>query len=864
MIKNKIKILMLASDLQGVGSFRSIWPAQAIEKCFGDEIEVEINHQPNIENIAYFQQFDIIHFHRHIGPYEKSAELFAKIKESGTILIMDIDDFWEPPTTHPLYELVKKENLSEKIIGNLKLADYVTTTTSIFADYIKEYNPNVCVIPNALNVGHKMWISEVVENKSDKCRISFIGGSCYDNQTEILTENGFKLFNDLNKDERVACLNPNTGELEYNKPLGYIKEKYSGKLQCGKNKFLDYAVTPNHKMYVSISEKINEKKLNFSLNSSEDVFGKNLNFKRDAVWNGVERSEIIIPKRIYEELNFDEINNSINSEEYNSDILCMNLGKTGYITKSETLEKTRVNLSKSKNGKYYFRNIPKINKYESDTVLNMDLWLKFFGFWIAEGWVSKTPGLYQIGIGQFKNNGYLEEIFNTLKSLGYNPTYTKCRTQVRVFDRQLWEYLSQFGKSYEKFIPKDILNLSSRQLNIFLEWYLNGDGNHETGGIRFDKTLTKEGKVRGLTPYSCSRKRAYTVSKKLADNIQEICLKIGVSSTITNRGLRNSKMKDGRLVNAKHDAYIISVGSSGVRNKNTPLLRSDNQFESDYNDYVYCVNVPNNIIFVRRNGKTMWCGNSHLHDLELMSSGFQQLWSNNELKDKFQIIMCGFDTRGTITEIRPNGERTTRQIQPHETVWRKFEEIFTGNFKERASDENYYKWLDKIVKPKSTDYQEEQYTKNYVRRWTLPLTQYGKHYDYCDVCLAPLIDTFTEQIKHPKPDGSFSIQEVKRRHIFNEVKSELKIIEAGMKKKVLIAQDFGIYKELIKDGVNGLLVKNDRKDWYKHMKRVVEDAGYREELANNLHNFVKDKYDIDNVTAERVEFYKEILKEKKL
>jgi len=225
--------------------------------------------------------------------------------------------------------------------------------------------------------------------------------------------------------------------------------------------------------------------------------------------------------------------------------------------------------------------------------------------------------------------------------------------------------------------------------------------------------------------------------------------------------------------------------------------------------------------------------------------------------------MCGFDTRGSITEVAPNGERKTRAILPHETVWRKFEDVFTGGNKDRLNDEEYFKWLDSIKKAKSGDYQDAQYEKNYVRRWTLPLTKYGLHYDYVDVCLAPLTDTFIEKVKHKKPDGTFTVQEVKRKHIFNEVKSELKIIEAGMKKKVLIAQNFGIYSELIEDGKNGLLVKNDKKDWYKHMKRVIQDPEYRDELANNLHEFVKDKYHIDNVTADRVDFYKDILEKAK-
>ena len=146
-MKDKIKLLIIPSDTMGVGHFRSIWPGQSIERDFSDRVDVEINHQPNIQNLEYLTSFDIIHFHRHIGPYEGSAELFPKIQAAGTILIMDIDDFWEPPSTHPLYEIVKKEKLSEKISGNLKLVDYVTTTTEVFAEQIRKFNDNVIVIP---------------------------------------------------------------------------------------------------------------------------------------------------------------------------------------------------------------------------------------------------------------------------------------------------------------------------------------------------------------------------------------------------------------------------------------------------------------------------------------------------------------------------------------------------------------------------------------------------------------------------------------------------------------------------------------------------------------------------------------------
>lgn len=114
------------------------------------------------------------------------------------------------------------------------------------------------------------------------------------------------------------------------------------------------------------------------------------------------------------------------------------------------------------------------------------------------------------------------------------------------------------------------------------------------------------------------------------------------------------------------------------------------------------------------------------------------------------------------------------------------------------------------------------------------IVSYGYLYDKVDVCLAPLV-----------------------RSTFNASRSELKYVEAGMKKKVFIGENFGPYALGIEHGVNGLLV-DDPADWYTHIKRVILDKELRDTLRNNLHTLVKDKFDIANVTKERVKFYKSI------
>ena len=74
---------------------------------------------------------------------------------------------------------------------------------------------------------------------------------CHDDQTEILTPNGWVLFKDLSKDSTVGTVNK-LGQLEFQKPTDYIDYHYDGNLIIGeKGTQYNFAVTPNHRMLVS-------------------------------------------------------------------------------------------------------------------------------------------------------------------------------------------------------------------------------------------------------------------------------------------------------------------------------------------------------------------------------------------------------------------------------------------------------------------------------------------------------------------------------------------------------------------------------------------------------------------------------------
>ncbi|HZY65078.1 MAG TPA: FAD-dependent thymidylate synthase [Rubrobacteraceae bacterium] len=84
-------------------------------------------------------------------------------------------------------------------------------------------------------------------DSSQLCKTA--GQLCFDDQTEILTNEGWKKFQNLNRTERVLTLNPDTGNAEFQRPKAYQTYDYEGDLLHCEGKALSFAVTPNHRQW---------------------------------------------------------------------------------------------------------------------------------------------------------------------------------------------------------------------------------------------------------------------------------------------------------------------------------------------------------------------------------------------------------------------------------------------------------------------------------------------------------------------------------------------------------------------------------------------------------------------------------------
>lgn len=236
-------------------------------------------------------------------------------------------------------------------------------------------------------------------------------------------------------------------------------------------------------------------------------------------------------------------------------------------------------------------------------------------------------------------------------------------------------------------------------------------------------------------------------------------------------------------------------------------------------------------------------GSAHEKDMEQFKGVFSSLPA--DVRAKMQVVLCGFDLRGTVNIVNPDGTMAgQRPIMPTESVWYSYEKTCTDNYK--LCTPPYTEFLHKFLANVQWPFVNDEF---YRREWTKDVSKYAEHYRNIDVLFAPL-----------------------ECNSFNEVKSELKFIEAGFTKTALICTEFGPYticgKPFFKKGGeidpegNCILIDPAKKHkaWGQAITKLVRNPEYILKLQNNLHDSIKDKYDIRNVTKTRAEWYKTIVK----
>jgi thymidylate synthase (FAD) len=85
--------------------------------------------------------------------------------------------------------------------------------------------------------------------------VEIAGRTCFDAETEVLTDQGWKYFANLDQTEKVLTLNPATHFVEFQSPLAYQAYHYDGLLKAIDGRDVSFAVTPDHRQYGRFAHK---------------------------------------------------------------------------------------------------------------------------------------------------------------------------------------------------------------------------------------------------------------------------------------------------------------------------------------------------------------------------------------------------------------------------------------------------------------------------------------------------------------------------------------------------------------------------------------------------------------------------------
>ena len=190
-------------------------------------------------------------------------------------------------------------------------------------------------------------------------------------------------------------------------------------------------------------------------------------------------------------------------------------------------------------------------------------------------------------------------------------------------------------------------------------------------------------------------------------------------------------------------------------------------------------------------------GNTHEHDLEEFA-GCTKLIPKLILNE-IELVLCGYPNTKIIGYDRFGMPIT--QTEPYKEVWDNCEKIVKSNIP------------------------------NYKRMYRRDINTYNQFYSDIDVLLAPL--AFNE---------------------YNLCKSELKFIEAGFTNTAVIASDYGPYST----GPNCIRCKT-KQDWANAIIELANSVELRNKLAKEMSDYVHVHNNLDIVTQQRIEWYKNII-----
>lgn len=422
--------------------------------------------------------------------------------------------------------------------------------------------------------------------------LSVFDRNCFSEDTQVLTRDGWKYFNEVDQEnDEFLTLNLETDKAEYQKATQVVWTDYEGEMYHLKSSSIDMLVTPEHRVLHEYTPDYHlTGKHSYQVLTAEELYKKFSTLTKGSQHNyGIPVETKWVGKEIKEK-----------EFEYGVEIM----GGT-----------QRYEKYKKEGG------TPKTIKMSGDD------YCAFMGMYLSEGSC----------VQHLSNNGHSIVIHQKTQSKGFKPFK---EVLDRIFDKEVWyndekfqfscrglaSHIKEFGdRAWNKIIPQEIMEATPKQQQIFLDHFVLGDGYKAPTKSTFKRNTRSNGYSNRIT----------TTSEKMADQIQELAQKLGYSASI--RTWSPNEL----------NKYKSSINKNGIPiiNKKTQyriILRTSRFFSFDmekvsYKGKIGCVSVPNTIIYVRKNGKPCWSGNSVPNGMLLLKGmGWTQrqidilarLWTN--------------------------------------------------------------------------------------------------------------------------------------------------------------------------------------------------------------------------------------------
>ena len=385
------------------------------------------------------------------------------------------------------------------------------------------------VVQNAAQTGETAVNTAVQGVQSAVARVSQFGmglssgdamAFCYDDQTRVLTRRGFVFFRDLRDDDDLATRRDD-GILEYHRASARQHFRYRGPMYHFKSGTIDLLVTPDHQM----------------LGLPHHGYWQRLPDRR--TYQRTYAAPELVPARVMRN----------RAEYWHIPALARWLGESSQV--------------------------------DAPVRCDPEQWAAFIGLWMAEG-SAEPGGRNRISVTQASGPtaAVVERVVGGIglpvrQTVWQSPYRTRAKYRFSITHPPLRDWLRPFGKSPERYIPRELMHADPPVLMALLAGLWLGDGGKDD---------------RKYPIY-------VTASGRLADDVAELAIKLGFGATITRVKLIPPAHFQKYAVCLKtRDHYDLRLS------RHLTVL---DEWEGD----VYCATVPNHTLLVQRNGRITWCGN---------------------------------------------------------------------------------------------------------------------------------------------------------------------------------------------------------------------------------------------------------------